>query len=333
VKRRPFLAILAFCIALPASAGADAGPITAVTGPGDAITFTQNGATVTHLDPGTYTINVSDTSNLRDFTLRGPGVSEHSGFEPTGEKTWTVTFRDGWYRYYDAAFEDRFHGRFSVGTPPTATLRASVTDSAIAFTRLDGGAVTHLDPGPYSIAVQDGSAVNNLRLIGPGAEEHTQVFPQADYTWTVTLADGTYSFYSERHPNLHGTFTVGNASRSTQKFLRAITGPDFSITIVDDNWQPLTKPLNFGAYTVDVIDTGGDHDFHLKGPGVDKVTGPGLEFVGTQTWTVNLRGGFFRFFCDPHDIMVGDFTVKSPPKAKPKPKPKEKHKKRKRKHG
>ena len=46
-RRQGFLAILAslvLCIGLPAAAEADSSPITAIAGPGNAITFTQNGA-------------------------------------------------------------------------------------------------------------------------------------------------------------------------------------------------------------------------------------------------------------------------------------------------
>jgi hypothetical protein len=331
-RRRSFFAIFVLCLGLPAVAGAD-GTLTAATGPGNAITFTgPDGRAVSHLDPGTYTVNVDDTSNRRDFTLRGPGVSEHTGFEPTGDHTWAVALKDGWYRFYDAAFEPDFHGEFSVGSPPPVTLKGHVDDAAIAFTKADGSPVTHLDPGTYSIAVEDTSERNNFRLIGPGAEEHTQVVRPSAYTWTLTLSDGTYSFYSERHPELHGTFTVGSIAQARQRFLHGIVGPDFAITLVDDNWQPLAKAIDRGAYTIDIIDGGNDHDFHLSGPGVNKSTGPDLAFVGAQTWNVTLNGGFFRFFCDPHDIMVGDFSVKTPPvKAKPKKKPKPKAKKKKKK--
>jgi hypothetical protein len=78
----------AVLLALPAAGSADGTVLTALTGPGDAITFAgPDGQPVTHLDPGTYTIQASDTSARRDFTLRGPGVSEHTGFEPIGDHT------------------------------------------------------------------------------------------------------------------------------------------------------------------------------------------------------------------------------------------------------
>jgi hypothetical protein len=51
-------------LALPASAGAGGLVLTAVTGPGaKGMTFVgPDGKPFTHLDPGTYTIHVSDTS-------------------------------------------------------------------------------------------------------------------------------------------------------------------------------------------------------------------------------------------------------------------------------
>ena len=310
-------AVAALLLALPASASPDNTVLTALTGPGDAITLAgPDGRPVTQLAPGTYTIQVRDTSDRRDFTLRGPGVSEHTGFEPVVERTWTVTFKDGWYRYYDAAFEDQLHGQFSVGTPQPTTLGARVDDSSIAFTEADGSPVTHLDPGTYSIAVADTSATNNFRLMGPSLDEHSQVFPRASYTWTVTLGEGMYSFFSERHVKLYGSFTVGAPTRSNARLLHAVVGPDFSIALVDANWQPLTKLIPFGRWTISVEDRTTDHNFWLFGPRVSRQTA--LEFVGTATWQVTLRGGLYLFRRGPHDIMIGDFRVKRPTvKAKP----------------
>jgi hypothetical protein len=316
--KRSFSTLVAACLlALPAAASADGTVLEASTGPGDAITLANpDGTAVTHLEPGTYTIRVSDTSDRRDFTLRGPGVSEHSGFEAVGSHTWTVTFTDGWYRFYDAALEDRFNGRFSVGTPPATTLKANVTNTAISFTKSDGSPVKQLDPGTYSIAVRDTSVSNNFHFMGPGVDEHTQVFPLADYTWTVTFGAGRYSFFSERHVNLHGSFTVGTAPASSARVLHGVAGPDFSIALVDANWQPLTKKLARGSWTISIQDQSADHDFRLRGPNINRSTP--LEFVGTATWKITLAAGFYLFRCDPHDIMFGGFEVAKPPAKKKK---------------
>jgi len=66
--------------------------------------------------------------------------------------------------------------------------------------------------------------------------------------------------------------------------------------------------LQAGRYTIVVVDTASDHNFHLSGPGVDKLTSVGGK--GTFTWTVTLRKGTYTYVCDPHnDFMKGSFTV------------------------
>jgi plastocyanin len=66
--------------------------------------------------------------------------------------------------------------------------------------------------------------------------------------------------------------------------------------------------LKAGRYTIVVEDTASDHNFHLSGPGVDKLTS--VAGKGTFTWTVTLRKGTYTYVCDPHkDFMKGSFTV------------------------
>ena len=58
------------------------------------------------------------------------------------------------------------------------------------------------------------------------------------------------------------------------------------------------------------------HDFHLRGPGVDRATT--VAFRGTVTWTVTLTAGVYTFVCDPHaSVMHGTFGVdRAPPTPK-----------------
>jgi hypothetical protein len=68
------------------------------------------------------------------------------------------------------------------------------------------------------------------------------------------------------------------------------------------------KSLEPGVYTVSVRDLSPIHDFHLSGPGVNKVTS--VAKAGTATWILTLRRGRYRFVCDPHrTIMHGSFDV------------------------
>ena len=93
----------------------------ATVGPGYSIGLTQNGVKVTHLDPGTYTINVDDKADIHNFDLFGPGVKESTGIDTTGTTTWTVTFTDGTYNYNCDAHPASMNGKFTVGTVTTTT--------------------------------------------------------------------------------------------------------------------------------------------------------------------------------------------------------------------
>jgi plastocyanin len=58
------------------------------------------------------------------------------------------------------------------------------------------------------------------------------------------------------------------------------------------------KTVKAGTYTIVIHDKSNIHNFHLTGPGVNKVTS--TPWVGTKTWTVTLKKGIYRFVCDPH---------------------------------
>ena len=135
----------AVSVARPASTD---GTLQANVGPGYSISLTQNGTKVTHLDPGTYTIDVNDQADIHNFDLFGPGVKESTGVDTTGTTTWTVTFTDGTYTYVCDAHPASMTGKFTVGTvqtttttpapPPPAAVkvkaRAKVTGRIVAVT-------------------------------------------------------------------------------------------------------------------------------------------------------------------------------------------------------
>jgi len=86
------------------------------------------------------------------------------------------------------------------------------------------------------------------------------------------------------------------------------TGPGFSIKVTM-NGKAL-KTLKAGTYSLAVNDKASIHDFHLMGPGINKVV-TSVGFVGTKTITVSLKKGTYRYQCDPHASsgMKGSFTV------------------------
>lgn len=83
--------------------------------------------------------------------------------------------------------------------------------------------------------------------------------------------------------------------------LTGTDGPGFTITMSKTT-------VKAGTYTIVIHDKSNIHNFHLIGPGVNKLTS--TPWVGTKTWTVTLKRGVYRFVCDPHaTIMKGVLRV------------------------
>lgn len=99
---------------------------------------------------------------------------------------------------------------------------------------------------------------------------------------------------------------VANAAAATPK-LTGEVGPGFTIELKQGSKD--VKTLKAGTYRITVEDKGSIHNFHLRGPGVNKSTT--VPFTGEQTWTVKLKKGTYTYQCDPHASagMKGTFKV------------------------
>jgi plastocyanin len=97
-------------------------------------------------------------------------------------------------------------------------------------------------------------------------------------------------------------------SRAAKERLTGAVGPGFTITLKHEGEN--VKKLDTGKYVLTVQDKSSIHDFHLMGPGVNKVVTT-VPFTGTKTVTVTLKKGKYTYQCDPHSTaMRGTFTVK-----------------------
>jgi hypothetical protein len=107
---------------------------------------------------------------------------------------------------------------------------------------------------------------------------------------------------------LVGTLVVAAPSNAALPKLTGTVGPGFTITL-----KRLGKPfktLKAGTYSITVADRSNIHNFHLRGPGLNReITQVG--FQGVKTITVRLvKGKKYTFVCDPHfTTMKGSFTV------------------------
>ena len=99
---------------------------------------------------------------------------------------------------------------------------------------------------------------------------------------------------------------VGSAS-AAPKTVNGTVGPGFTISLKLGG-KKVTK-LKPTTYRFRVTDKSSMHNFHIFGPGVNKVI-TGVGFTGTKTATIKLRKGTYRYRCDVHpDEMHGSFKV------------------------
>jgi hypothetical protein len=100
---------------------------------------------------------------------------------------------------------------------------------------------------------------------------------------------------------------VAAGSGAAPPKLFGTVGPGFTITL-NRFGKPL-KMLPPGTYSITVNDKSDIHNFHLKGPGVDKEI-TSIGFKGFKTVTVTLKKGTYLYVCDPHfTTMKATFKV------------------------
>ena len=101
--------------------------------------------------------------------------------------------------------------------------------------------------------------------------------------------------------------TAASASAAAPGKLTGTVGPGFTIGLTAGG--KAVKSLKAGTYRLAVADKSSIHDFHLSGPGVDKVVTT-VAFKGTKTVTLTLKKGTYTYVCDPHATMMhGSFKV------------------------
>jgi plastocyanin len=101
---------------------------------------------------------------------------------------------------------------------------------------------------------------------------------------------------------------TASGSAATPKTVNGTVGPGFTIGLTMQG-KKVTKLAAGKPYRFVISDRADIHDFHLSGPGLDRVL-TSVEFTGTKTFVLRLKKGSYRFVCDPHSsIMHGRFVV------------------------
>jgi hypothetical protein len=184
-------------------------------------------------------------------------------------------------------------------------------DFVISLTDSAGNKVTHLDPGSYTVRVNDMGDIHNFHLRGPGVDQSTGVEFVGTVEWTVTFTDGNYTFQCDPHSTtMRGTFTVGNPPPTTTTAppkpapkpahkLSGSVGPGARISFA--------AKAPAGKAKITVRDVSATDNFHLVGPGVNKRTS--VAGKSTSTWSVTLRKGTYTFRSDAHASLHGKTKV------------------------
>jgi len=102
--------------------------------------------------------------------------------------------------------------------------------------------------------------------------------------------------------------TAGGGSADAAKTVNGTVGPGFTIGLAIQG-KKVTKLKAGTPYRFVIRDRAAIHDFHLTGPGLNRVL-TSVPFTGMKSFVLRLRKGSYRFVCDPHSgIMHGRFLV------------------------
>jgi plastocyanin len=101
---------------------------------------------------------------------------------------------------------------------------------------------------------------------------------------------------------------TGSGLAASAKTVNGTVGPGFTIGLTMQG-KKVTKLKAGTAYRFVISDRSSIHDFHLSGPGLNRVL-TGVGYTGTKSFQLRLKKGSYRFVCDPHSgSMRGSFLV------------------------
>jgi hypothetical protein len=204
---RILLAAAVAAMFLPSTlARADNPRLVATVGRNDSFTISlrdASGNPVTHLDAGTYDIEVHDLSETHNFRLHGPEVEQATDIGSKEDVVWTVSLGDGKYRFECSAHASVMNGWFTVGTVAPTPLAAAVGPKRTISLK-----PKVVEVGPATLTVNDRSRTDNFHLTGPGVNKKTGVAFRGRVTWNVSLQPGSYMYRSDKHKRLRGSFVV-----------------------------------------------------------------------------------------------------------------------------
>jgi hypothetical protein len=100
---------------------------------------------------------------------------------------------------------------------------------------------------------------------------------------------------------------IAAPAAAVPKTVQGSVGPGFSIKL-ELGGRKVTR-LSQGPYRFVINDRSSIHDFHMTGPGLNRMLTT-VDFVGTKSVVLTLKKGVYKYVCDPHsELMHGSFRV------------------------
>jgi hypothetical protein len=108
---------------------------------------------------------------------------------------------------------------------------------------------------------------------------------------------------------LVAALTLTGPVAGAPKVVKGAVGPGFTISL-SSGGKKVTSLKAGVPYKFQIADKSSMHNFHLSGPGLNKVI-TSVSFMGTKSVTLKLKRGKYRYVCDPHSaFMKGSFLVR-----------------------
>lgn len=189
-------------------------------------------------------------------------------------------------------------------TPVVLTAIVGTNDAfTITLNGPDGKKLKRLEPGTYTVVVDDRSAIHNFHLASnddPTVNFRTDVDFVGQQSFTVTFRNDTvYAYACEPHWQvMNGSFLVTDAQPPPPPPpVRTLDASVSSAGAV----RLSAGSVRSGRYRIVVRDRSAKANFHLRGTGVDRRTG--VRFRGRVSWALRLARGSYRFGSDRNGLQ------------------------------
>jgi plastocyanin len=190
----------------------------------------------------------------------------------------------------------------ALGDNPTLTAIVGTNDAFdITLNDASGTKVSRIQPGTYTVVVEDRSAIHNFHLASntdATVDFRTDLEFIGTQAFTVTFRNNTtYAYACEPHwQTMNGSFLVTDTPVAPPPPPPPRVAKLSASVSAAGNVSLSPSSVPSGRARIVVTDRSQKANFHLVGKGVDKRTG--MRFRGSVSWSLRLGAGTYRYGSD-----------------------------------